>query len=164
MLRKELIPSEYLVSDVGRVLLQAAIGPPVEAMMTSLPCPINISRNKNFQVQASNMNVNIIFAVTDVLSAGTDGLLTPDAYEQLIDSERVHTSAILIVNLDNKQSAGDDVIVNNDLQVVNSDAQVSVDVDSGSVVYDLEPQICANDLRELQRADRTLKSSFDLAA
>ena len=74
------------------------------------------------------------------------------------------SATILGVSVVNVQSAGNDIIVNDDVQLVNSGVQVSIDVDAENVVHDLEPQNDANDLRELQRAGQTLKSSFDLAA
>ena len=58
--------------------------------MNSVPCHVNTSREKKFQIQVSKINLNIILTIIDAFLAGIDGLLTPVAYEQLIENERVH--------------------------------------------------------------------------
>ena len=114
---------------------------------------------KKFSDSGKQCACKYYFAVTNILSANTDNLLTSDAYEQLIEREHVHKSAILSISIGNEQSAEIDVIVNADMQVDNSEVQVNVDVGSRDLVHDddLELQNYANELRKLQRADHTLK-------
>jgi hypothetical protein len=154
VIRKSLIPDACFV-DVGKIVLQSAFGQSIEARLIDLPC--HIGQPSQSGAHTGNVSLchktNLICAVTNELSHDTDGLLTPDAYDQLLQNEQVYLSAILHINAEpvGLTLEGDNDVLPNEPS-------------SGGDNDDAEPHNFAIEMREQQRADVTLKSSFEFAA